>query len=503
MKVLLDTNIVIHREASRVVVEEIGILFRWLDRLHYEKYLHPVTIQEINKHKSTATRSTFDIKLTSYSVLNVVSPLHPNVVVICTPLDKNENDSSDTLLINEVYNGRIDALITEDKKLQKKAELLGLGNRVFNIDSFLEKVIAENPELADYKVLSVKKEFFGNVDLNDEFFNSLREDYPDFESWFNTKSQELAYICRTEEGISAFLYLKVEGEGEPYPEIEPPFPRKKRLKVGTFKTALNRHMIGERLLKVIFDNALNQKVDEIYVTTFENRLEQQWLVKLLKEYGFIKYGIKRNEDDAESVFVRDLAPKFDPSRPKLTYPYISRHSRVFIVPIYPKYHTNLFPDSILRTESPQNFVENAPFRNAISKVYISRSYRRDLRSGDLIVFYRTGGFHFSVVSTIGIVESVVTNIGTAQEFIALCRVRSVFSTEELLEHWNYSRGNRPFVVNFVYAYTFPKRINLKRLIELGVIHDVNSAPRGFELLSPKSFDLILKETNTNDRIVVD
>src|SRR5882672_10883854 len=120
MKVLLDTNIVIHREASRVVVEEIGILFRWLDRLHYEKYLHPVTIQEINKLKSNETRSAFDIKLTSYVLLNVVSSLHPDVVRICSPLDRNENDSNDTLLINEVYNGRVDILITEDKKLQHK-----------------------------------------------------------------------------------------------------------------------------------------------------------------------------------------------------------------------------------------------------------------------------------------------------------------------------------------------------------------------------------------------
>ena len=35
MKALLDTNILIHREASKVINQDIGILFRWLDR---EKY---------------------------------------------------------------------------------------------------------------------------------------------------------------------------------------------------------------------------------------------------------------------------------------------------------------------------------------------------------------------------------------------------------------------------------------------------------------------------------
>ncbi len=71
MRVLLDTNIVIHREAARVIVEEIGILFKWLDKLRYEKYLHPVTVQEINKIKNKDTRQTFNIKLDSYVTLKV------------------------------------------------------------------------------------------------------------------------------------------------------------------------------------------------------------------------------------------------------------------------------------------------------------------------------------------------------------------------------------------------------------------------------------------------
>ncbi len=50
MKVLLDTNIIIHREAANVVRSDIGISFRWLDELHYGKYIHPLTIEEISKH---------------------------------------------------------------------------------------------------------------------------------------------------------------------------------------------------------------------------------------------------------------------------------------------------------------------------------------------------------------------------------------------------------------------------------------------------------------------
>ena len=36
-------------------------------------------------------------------------------------LDKNQNDLNDTLIINELYCERVDALITEDKQLLNKA----------------------------------------------------------------------------------------------------------------------------------------------------------------------------------------------------------------------------------------------------------------------------------------------------------------------------------------------------------------------------------------------
>jgi hypothetical protein len=157
----------------------------------------------------------------------------------------------------------------------------------------------------------------------------------------------------------------------------------------------------------------------------------------------------------------------------------------------------------LNNESPFDFIENEPYRNAISKVYISRSIERNLKTGDVILFYRTGGFYKSVVSTIGVVENVIDNIKNEQDFIAICRKRSVFSDEELSAHWNYRKNNRPFVVNFLYSYSFPKRINMKRLIEIGVIPDVNSAPRGFERITNSNFNDILRECQADENIVVD
>ena len=503
MKILLDTNIVIHREAATVVDEDIGILFRWLDNLHYTKCIHSVTVEEIEKHEDPKVRKSFEVKLGNYNVLKTKAPMSEAVRSVMEPLDKNQNDLNDTLIINELYCGRVDTLITEDKQLINKASLLGISDKVYTIDAFLEKVTAENPELADYKVLSVRKSLFGNLDLSDNFFASFKEDYPGYENWFNKKAEETVYVGLSEGKPIALLYLKIEEKNEDYRDVNPPLPPKRRLKIGSFKVTLNGFRLGERFLKIVFDNALRFKVDEVYVTIFNKRIEQQRLINLLEDYGFYHHGFKNGSEGEELVYVRTCEKSANRLNPKVTYPFFSTAGNIFLVPIRPEYHTELFPDSILRTESPMDFMENEPHRNAISKVYISRSIERNLKSGDVIIYYRTGGLYKSVVTTIGIAERVMDNIPTEEDFIRLCRKRSVFTDKELLGQWNLYRTLRPFIVNFLYVYSFPKRINLHRLIEIGVIPSVNDAPRGFTPISVKNLKDILRECQVDESIVVD
>lgn len=503
MRALLDTNIVIHREASRVVNRDIGTLFRWLDKGKYKKCIHPVTVEEIEKNANRDVANTFSVKLDSYEKIRTVAPVNHHVKTISNSIDITVNDKNDTLLLNEVFCDRVDLLITEDKNIHKKAELLGIGDRVFTIDSFLEKVVSENPELVDYKVLSVTKKHFGQVNLQDPFFNGFREDYVDFDKWFNKKSDETAYVTYHKDTILSFLYLKIEGHEENYADITPAFSKKKRLKVGTFKVVSNGVRLGERFLKIIFDNALINKVDEIYVTIFDKRDDEKRLIVLFEDWGFKLHGKKQSLSGQELVYVRSFQPAYDSKNPKYTYPYLSRRADVFLVPIRPEYHTELLPDSILRTESPEDFVDNEPHRNAISKVYISRSLDKSLDVGDIIIFYRTGGYYKGVISTIGIVEKVIIDIKDEHDFISKCRKRSIFTDEGLKKHWNYKKNMRPFIVNFLYAYSFPKRIILKDLIDLGIIKNIESAPRGFTKITTNQFNIIMRETKTDESIVVD
>ena len=130
----------------------------------------------------------------SYEVIDIPSPLQDEVKTVSRHFDTTENDKVDTILLNEIFVERVDILITEDKKIHRKAKELGIKDKVFTIDSFLEKTFAEHPELINYKVLNVQKLKFGKIDLNDTFFDTLKEDYLGFDKWFIRKYDEEAYI---------------------------------------------------------------------------------------------------------------------------------------------------------------------------------------------------------------------------------------------------------------------------------------------------------------------
>ncbi|MDQ1327994.1 MAG: hypothetical protein QG641_1279, partial [Candidatus Poribacteria bacterium] len=111
MKILLDTNIIIHREASSPINKEIGHMFRWIDNLGYTKYIHNVTIDDINKLKNTSTLSAMSIKIGNYNPLPTTAPLNSFVKEIADRFDTNKNDRDDSTLLNELYCNRVDILI--------------------------------------------------------------------------------------------------------------------------------------------------------------------------------------------------------------------------------------------------------------------------------------------------------------------------------------------------------------------------------------------------------
>ena len=442
------------------------------------------------------------IKVSSYEKLKTEAPLVPDIAKIIKTIDKDENDRNDSMLLNELASKRVDILITEDTHIHEKARLLGIPNLVYSIESFIQEATEEYPDLVDYKVLSIQKDFFGRINLEDEFFYTFKQDYFDYLDWFRKKSDQVAYLCKQRDKVRAFLYLKIENEDENYSDITPVFPKAKRLKIGAFKVSQFGNYLGERLLKIVFDNALANRVKEIYVTIFPLRPEQKSLIFFLEEWGFKRHGVKKSRSGEELVYVRNFDRIASRIEPLTTFPYFSKSANFFLVPIRPEYHTELLPDSILRTESPADFIENEPHRAALRKVYISHSYEKDLRSGDVIAFYRTGGLYLSVVTTLGIIENIITDFKDVGQMIRTCKKRSVLKDREIVRYWDKYPGKRPFLVNFLYSYSLPKRPNLAKLIELGIIPNVESAPRGFTRISWDNIYKIIKASEADESLIV-
>ncbi len=136
----------------------------------------------------------------------------------------------------------------------------------------------------------------------------------------------------------------------------------------------------------------------------------------------------------------------------------------------------------------------APHRNAISKCYVTCSKMRDLKSGDAIVFYRSGGMYKGVASTIGLVEKTIIDIPNEEKLIEFTHKRTVFDQNELRKYFrsrlSYSKDFRPFIINFLYVAVLKKRPNLEKLIKLGVI---DKAPWGIVKISKEAFKLLIND----------
>ncbi|WP_319502497.1 PIN domain-containing protein [uncultured Draconibacterium sp.] len=174
MRILLDTNIIIHREASKVRNADIGKLFNWFDKTKATKLVHPLSVEEISTHKDSSVVDTMKIKIENYNILKTESIDDDNIKKIRAN-DKSKNDTIDTSIVKEVYNGRVDIIVTEDRGIHKKALALGVAEKVYTIDSYIEKVTAENPGLTDYKVLQYKRSFLAILNWTMNFLILLKK----------------------------------------------------------------------------------------------------------------------------------------------------------------------------------------------------------------------------------------------------------------------------------------------------------------------------------------
>ena len=491
--VLLDTNIVIKRESVNNVSFEVVKLFNWFEKKSVAYYVHSSSKEEISTYQDSTIRNNLALKLNSYNELPSFPTVSDEILEkVLLQFSDDANGQIDNKLLKEVYSDNVGLLLTDDKLMLKKAEMLYMRDKVMTSSELLAKFESKFPKNIEYKMLAVKLVKFEDVDLNDTFFDSLREDYEGqkFDQWFKKKGKETAYVFEDKDGLKGFLYLKIELPSEPdYLKITSVLSSKKRLKIGTFKIDSSGFRLGERFLKIIFDNASKNNVDEIYVTLFEDKRDDVIRLKsLLEQWGFVRYGYKNANH--ELVLIKTMKEYRNELSPKLNYPLVKTKADIYILPIKAEYHTDLFPDKILKNEDMHLYEENLAHRYAIEKIYLTGAFNIKAKPGDLILVYRMSDKLYknysSVITGLAIVQEIVTT-KDVEECISLCKNRSIFNEPNIRALYRRC----PTVVKILDFTTFENPVILQKLRELRVV-DATSGPRPFTAVTKEQFDTIYK-----------
>lgn len=302
---------------------------------------------------------------------------------------------------------------------------------------------------------------FKEININDSFFDSLKEDYSEFETWFKKKSisNESAYIQTLDNDIAGFLYLKIESG--PITDVFPSIHCEKAVKIGTMKIKPHGTRLGERFIKRSIDFAIENNISLLYVTVFS---KHKTLINLYEKYGFKKFATKNTINGLENVLVKDL--NFNHNDFIKNYPKVNINSKAYILSIRHNYHPILFPDSLLNTDS-YDLIKDVSHTNSIEKIYICRMPGvAKLKPGDLLVMYRMKdpnepGYarYKSVATSLCVVESLklIKDFPNYFEFKNHCKNYSIFD-DRSLQYFYKNRYLDYYIIKMTYNIAFNKRL---------------------------------------------
>lgn len=492
MKVLIDTNVFIEREEEEVLSEDIRRLEKIIKRDMGGPWMHPASINEVRNDPNQSRRESAESRVESYPRLEYPPTPTPGDEFrehVPEPSDKNE--AVDDRLLYCVYEDEVDFLVTEDRGIHRKATDVGISDRVFTIRearNYFEtgpQPISEAPD--------IRKTTLGELNIEDEIFDSLRDSYDEFESWARTKSDRETWINRTSDGsLGAVLIVKPE-ETEAV-GVEPELPREKRTKISTFKVAPERRgsKLGERLLSIAFRRAVQQGVEKIYLTYYPGD-EEDKLVQLLEEFGFREVSETAR---GEALFQKRLVPgpRDAPEPVELArqfYPsfYDGSGVRKHLVPVEPEFHDKLFPRYSDQTELGMFAGQSRSEGNSIRKAYISNAPSKKVEPGDILLLYRSED---SEITSLGVCDNVHYGLDTPDAVKRVVGKRSVFTDSELEERVEDGDST---VVMFLWHFHLPEPVGLEGMRDDGMR---TTPPISTTEISDSEYEYVVEEGGLDD-----
>lgn len=492
MKIILDTNILIHIEDQKELVPNLQELLQIFRKYGHLIFIHPASFRDIDNDQNIPRRKIISSKLKGYPIIES-PPKLSNEFISSVGSSSSPNDVIDNNILFAIQKNVADFLITEDLGLQKKANKVNLEDRVLSIDyalDYFRNLYARKMP----KHALLKEDYIRNLDIDDPFFNSLKEEYgeSDFSRWVKKISIEgrKCWVYHENNPIKALLILKEENEPI---DTTSPIPAEKRLKIATMKVDMPGFKLGELLLKLAFQYCISNQIIEIYLTHF--RKEDDALVNLIKNYGFESVGFLRKNN--EEVFLKKLIPiEKDLPQVKMSKKYYpsfkdSQNIRKFLVPIIPKYHERLFPDYKKRQMRLIEYSEiNIP-GNAIQKAYLSHSNIKKISTGDILLFYRSQDQ--KAITSLGVVDQEPVHTDDLDLILRSVGKRSVYSYKEL-EEWT----QKPvYVILFRHHLNLPNPLNLDYLRHYDI-----PVPQSIIELNHIQYTAIKKGGKLDERFIV-
>ena len=493
--ILLDTNLLIYREGERPLENNVQTLSRLLmDSNIYKLCVHPLSIKELKKYKNEKEKKTILSKIGAYNILESPPIMSDDFDNRCGK-HKNNHDLVDNSLLYAVYRNCVSYFITNDKGIIKKSEKIGLRNQVLTIDEGIEILYKEEKNSLISSVPFIEKKPVESLDLNDHFFDSLRQDYYHFDFWFNKKArqQEKALVTYKSDGtLGALLMYKIEDESEDYDSFDLPFQRGKRVKIQTFKVTDNGKLIGEAFIKNVLGFALNQNIDEIYVTIFE---KQERLIELLLEYGFKFFTYKNTKREngrieKESVYVKSM------NFVQGGYPLINiKNQDIYLIPIQDRFAQMLFPDAFENYQlSFDDVIGKSTYGIGIKKAYLSGSKIKGIKKDDILVFYISQTK--KSIACVGVVDDAFRSqeLNGYQLFKEVVSRRTVYDDKTVED--SYNRNN--LTIMFKYYLGLKRHISLNEAIEKKII---KGPPQSIQAISQDSFRKIIELSGDSNQIL--
>ena len=484
MRLLLDTNILIQLEDSQVhLSDNLAKIDRIARKNGHELVYHPASENDINRDPDSERRRRTLQHLKRYNRLATGPPCPWN-----TP-DTSPNDICDNEILYALDCNAAHALITEDQGIHTKASTKNLSNRVYTIqtaEDWLQRLHATQPiPLPNIEEVALHTL---TPQLNEPFFATLRSDYQNFDEWFKEKAREgrKAWVYRVaDEKLGAICIFAHQVNEEITDEGQ--ILSGPALKLCTFKVApsVRGRKIGELFLKAAFKYATANSLQHIFIHGAVS--QQHFLFHMLKDFGFSKVGTHPGSNGQDHVYLKKH-PSNAPQALLEPFEYLQkyfphfRHDQTvakFIVPILPKYHRILFPDYGPR--QMRLFPSENQIGNAIKLAYLCRAGTKEMKPGDIVLFYRSEDER--EITSLGILENYETHTDAATVATKVKR-RTVYSMKEIEE-----MIQKPIkVMLFRVVKHFTRQMDLGWLKSNNVI---KGAPQSITKISNEAFEKVL------------